>query len=83
MTYTVEAGEKIIDRHGQIATGDNIYSVERKALKAAKNWAEKMLKRKDVLSVWIHEFPNGAWEDDYSTQWSKYEDDLDYMVTSQ
>ena len=72
ITYEVRAAEKITN-NGETVSGDDILSGERSTEQQAKALAEKWLKRKDVLSVWILKYEDG--EDDPTYQWRKYEGD--------
>ena len=72
MKYEVRAAEKITN-NGETVSGDDILNGEFKTERKAKAQAEKWLKRKDVLSVWILKHEDE--EDDPTYQWRKYEGD--------
>lgn len=60
---------------------DNIESHTRRTKKAAFKLAERLLKRDEVFSVWVHEFPEP--DEDFTTQWNKYKGDKTYKQYNQ
>lgn len=77
MTFRIEAAEKVVEG-SQITSGNNLEVVERKTRKAAFNAAEKLLKRKDIYSVWVTQFSDE--DDDPVGAWFKYEDDASFKA---
>jgi len=74
--YTVEAAEKLLV-NGSIESGGTIFTKTFHNENKAKLAGEKLLKRKDVLSVWIHKYDTEE-NGDPVYQWRKYSDDLSW-----
>jgi hypothetical protein len=72
--YRVEGAEKITN-NGMIESGGTIFSNTFKTESQAKKAADKILKRKDILSVWVYKVEADE-QGDPLYQWVKYEDDV-------
>ena len=72
--YTVEAAEKLVV-NGMVESGGTIMTKTFKTESQAKKAGDKMLKQKNVLSVWIHKYDTQE-NGDPLYQWKKYEDDV-------
>lgn len=72
--YTVEAAEKLV-KNGIVESGDTIITKTFNNESQAKKAGDKLLKQKNVLSVWIHKY-NAETNGDPLYQWKKYEGDL-------
>ena len=71
--FKVEAAEKIKVGSG-FESGDTIISAEYTNLTQAKKAGEKLLKRKDIFSVWVTQLEVAEYGDPIY-QWKKYESD--------
>lgn len=72
--YTVEAAEKLVV-NGIVESGDTIITKSFKTESQAKKAGEKMLKKNNVLSVWIYKY-NTQENGDPLYQWKRYNDDV-------
>ena len=78
--FKVDAAEKITVG-SNVESGDTIISENCNSLIQAKKLGEKILKKKNVYSVWIHQFESNE-QGDPIYQWTKYQDEVSWTGRS-